>query len=73
LVWLSVYAWSVTEPEAVELPGWQTGAKDCVFTVNHHTPQGTDLADNSLDGMECTEHHLVPGVWQALCLPQCPY
>jgi len=29
-------SWLVTEPEAVGVPGWQTGAK--AFTVNPHRP-----------------------------------
>ena len=33
------HPWSVTEPEAVGVPGWQTGAiGHCAFTVNPHMP-----------------------------------
>ena len=63
LVWLSVYAnlpWSVIEQGAARVPGWQTGGK--VFSQSplayKTRVQGTDLADNSLDGVECTTHHL---------------
>jgi len=68
------HPWSVTEQEAVGVPGWQTGGK--IFS---QPPQackarvwGTDLADNSLDGVECTTHHLALWVWQILFLSQCP-
>ena len=65
LVLLSVHAnhpWLVAEPKAVEVPGWQTGTK--ALCLYHQSPQAfkpvcraPDLADNSLDGVECTEHH----------------
>jgi len=62
LVWLSIYVnhlWLVTEPVAVGVPGWQTGAK--AFTITPHRPAspsvGTDLADNSLGGVECIAQH----------------
>jgi len=53
LVLLSVYAnhpWLVAD------------GQHCAFTINPHRPaslsaEGTDLADNSLDGVACTEHH----------------
>ena len=62
LVWLSIYVnhpWLVTEPVAVGVPRWQTGAK--ASTINPHRPAspsaGTNLAENSLGGVECIAHH----------------
>jgi len=44
------------EPEAIGVLGWQTGTEAlCLYSQSQ--PQGTDLADNSLDRMECTAHH----------------
>ena len=43
LVWLRVYAnhsWSVTEPEAVGVPGWQKGTKALCQCNALHTIQG---------------------------------
>jgi len=57
------HPWSVTEPEAVGVPGWQIGALKGIVPLQliptglQASPQGTDLADNSLGGVECSAHH----------------
>ena len=67
------HPWSVTKPEAVGAPGWQTGTKAlCLYCQSpkglQAHPQGTDLADNSLTGVECkcTAHH--PGSGAAVII-----
>jgi len=49
-----------TKPETVGVPGWQTGTK--ALCLCSQFPQGTDLADSSLDEVECTPYHVVCGM-----------
>jgi len=56
------HPWSVTEPEAVGVLGWQTGTKAlCLYSQSPQAckpvRRGTNLADKSLGGVECTAHH----------------
>jgi len=49
------HSWSITEPEVVGMPRWQTGAK--AQRSIHWGLQGTNLPDNSPYRVECTAHH----------------
>jgi len=81
LVWLSVYAnnhWSVTEPEAIMVLGWQTGTEAlCLYCQstqackpNHRTPT---LLTTALIEWNALHTILAPWVGQALRLSQCPH
>jgi len=77
---LSVYAnhpWSVTEPEAVGVPGWQTGAKAlCLYSQSSQACKPVRRAPTWLTTalVEWNELHtiLALGAWQTLCPSQCP-
>ena len=76
--WLSVYAnhpWLVTEPEAVGVPGWQTGTKaSCPLQLIPQVCKPVHRALNWLTTalMESNAPHtiLAPGAWQTLCQSQ---
>jgi len=67
----------LTEPEAVGVPGWQTGAKAlCLYSQSPQACKPIRRAPTWLTTalVEWNALHtiLAPGVWQTLCQSQCP-
>jgi len=72
------HPWSVTEPEAVGVPGWQTGAKAlCLYSQSPQACKPVCRAPTWLTTalVEWNELHtiLALGAWQTLCPSQWPY
>ena len=68
---------SVTEPEAVGVPGWQTGAKAlCLYCQSPQACKPVRRAPTwwtiALVEWNALLTILAPGVWQTLCQSQCP-
>ena len=66
------HPWSVTEPEAVGVPGWQTGTKAlCLYS---QSPQACKPIQGTTALVEwnALQTILAPGVSQSLCQSQCP-
>jgi len=71
------HPWSVTEPEAVGVPGWQAGAKAlCVYSQSPQASKPVRRAPTwlitALVEWNALLTILASGVWQTLCQSQCP-
>ena len=72
------HPWSVTEPEAVGVPGWQTGTKAlCLYSQSPQACKPIRRAPTRLTTALVEWNALLtilaPGVWQTLlCQSQCP-